>query len=110
MSRKHIDVLLLKQGRKCIGSCAKIEKSSLLRSFLDPCIVVAVEDDSLVILNGLFNHVMESCLKIVNALKTVCVNLKALCNCCVKHDICASNTVCRAEHTELELVACKCKR
>ena len=112
MSRKHINILLLKQGRECIGSCAEVEKTSLFRSLFDPCIViaVAVEDNSLVILDGLFNHVMESGLKIVSALKTVCINFKALCNCGVKHDVCASNAVCRAEHTEFKLVSRESKR
>ncbi len=57
------------------------------------------------ILNGLFDHVVESRFKIINALKTICVNFKAFRNRCVEHDVCAGNAVCRTEHTELKLVA-----
>ena len=98
--------------RHTVRCCLIVGKTSYLCCFLDPCIVVtvAVEEDSLVILDCLLDHVVKSCLEIFSAFKSVSIDLQRLCNSCVEHHVSAGDAVGRTKASELELVACESKR
>ena len=98
--------------RDSIGCGAVVEQSAHLGSLLDPGIViaVAVEDDALMVGDGLFYHLVELFFKVICLLEPVGIDPEALGNCGIEHDVCAGDAVCRADHSELELVACKGER
>ena len=53
---------------------------------------------------------MELFFKVICLLEPVGIDPEALGNCGIEHDVCAGDAVCRADHSELELVACKGER
>ena len=108
---EHFHILFIQQVRHTVGGGAVVAKSSLLRSLGDPRVIisVAVENNSLVILDGLLDQIVKRSLKIGSAFKTVRIALQGLRNRRVEHDVCTSNAVRRAKHTELEFVARECE-
>ena len=97
--------------RHAVCRCAVVGKPPHFCSLFDPGIIVtvAVENDPLVILDGLADHIMQSGLKIFCLLQSVRIDAQALGYCGIEHNVGAGNTVGRPQHTELELVARKSK-
>ena len=112
MRRQHIDILLIQQMRHTVRRGAVVEQTALLGSLFDPAfiIAVAVEDNVLVILDGLPNHLMQRRFKISRTFQAIRVNPEGFSHGAVQHDVRTGNAVGGTEHTELKLVAGKGKR
>ncbi len=112
MAGEHIHVFLIQQMRHAVGRGTVVQKTSYLCGLLNPVIVitVAVKDNSLVVFDGLANHLMKGVFKILRPFQTVGINLKALGNRTVEHHVGAGNAVGGTKHTELKLIAGKGKR
>ena len=97
--------------RHTVCSRAVIEQSAFLRCFPDPRIIIAVsvEDNPLMILDRLLDHLMQRGFKILCLFKAVRINTQALCDCGIEHDVCAGNGVGGPKHAEFEFIAGKGK-
>ena len=75
---KKLDILVIKDVRHAVGSGSVVAKSPDFGCFLDPCIVVtvSVEEDPLVILDGLPDHLVKGLLKVLSSLKSVGIDLE----------------------------------
>ena len=107
MGGQHIHIFLIQQMRHAVRRGAVVEQSALFGGFLNPGIViaVAVENDTLVVPDGLTDHFMQCSFEIRRVLKAVRINLQALGNRAVEHHIGAGDAVGGAKHTELEFIA-----
>ena len=90
MTCEQSNILFVKHMCKRVGSGLEVVKSSLF-GFLNPCFVVAVavEYDSLVLLDGILDEVVERCLEVLGIFKNVCKLLQLFRNGCVENCICA---------------------
>src|SRR5699024_4887540 len=85
---EKVDVLLRNKGWESIGCGSEIQQTSALR-FFNPFlrIVVAVEDNSLVVLQNFLDNVVKNCVKVLSTFKFVCKACKLFCYDCVKHNV-----------------------
>ncbi len=95
MQRKHIYVLFVEQSCCGVGRRAEIEKSSLFRRFLYPCVVVAVavENYALMLFHRVFDDFVKSALKIACYFKYVGILTQRLGDCGVEHNVCVGYAV-----------------
>ena len=86
---EHLDILLVKEVRKCVNSRLKLRQTSYFCSFLYPCsiVTVAVEDYSAVFLYRLYEQFLKSCLEVVSLFKLICELFKLFCNDSVEYDV-----------------------
>ena len=107
MTCEHLHILFIQNVRDAIGRGTVVAQTAFLSCFLDPgfVIAIAVEDNALVILNGLADHFMQLGFKIFRTLQTVCVDLQRLCHRCIEHNVGTGNGVGRTQHTELKFIA-----
>ena len=90
---EHLDILLVKEVRKCIYCRLKLRQTSYLCSFLYPSgiVTVAVEDYSAVLLYCLYEQFLKSLLEVVSLFKLIGELFKLFCYDCVKNDVGAGN-------------------
>ena len=95
MRGKHLNILFIKKMRHAVGSCTVVQKTSVFGSFFNPRIIIAVtvENNIFMVFDCFANHFVKSRFKIVRFFEPVGINLKALRNCGVKHNICTCNAV-----------------
>ena len=107
VGHEHRDVLFVQQMGHAVGGGGVVEQAPLLRGLADPGVVVAVavEDDALVVADGLLDQRVQGVLEVLLPLQPVGKNLQALGHGGVEHDVGAGDGVARAQHAELKLVA-----
>ena len=108
---EQLNIFRLGKAGQNVNSGIKVGQTALL-SFFFPLVTVtvAVEDDPLVLLDGLYKQIMQRGIEIGYALQLVCELLKRVCDYRVEYGIRTSNVEVRSHHSELELVARKRKR
>ena len=108
---EHLDILLVKEVRKCVNSRLKLRQTSYFCSFLYPSgiITIAVEDYSAVLLYCLYEQFLKSLLEVVSLFKLIGELFKLLSNDRIEYDVGTGDVQCRTNTSELELVTCECK-
>ena len=108
---EELDVLRVQKRRDGVDRRLQVQKPAAFGLF-DPFVrvAVAVEQDALVLLDGLFDERVERLLKVRGRLQRVGKLGQLLGRDRVEHDVRVCDGIRRTEHAEFELVARKCKR
>ena len=90
---EHLDILLVKEMRKCVYCRLKLRQTSYLGSFLYPSgiVTVAVEDYSAVLLYCLNEQFLKSLLEVISLFKLISELFKLFCYDRIKNDVGAGN-------------------
>ena len=107
VGHQHVHVLLLQQHGDGVRRCPQVQQAALFGGLPDPCVIVAVavEDDTLVGLDGALDQIVQRGGQVVRPLQLVGEQAQGLGHRGVQHDIGAGDGVAGAQHAELELVA-----
>ena len=108
MGNEQVYVLLVQHMGQSVGGGLQVQQAPLL-GFRHPggIIAVTVEDDALVVRNGLADQLMEGGLEVLYALQSIGEFLQLLRHNGVEHRVGAGDGLGGAQHPELKLVAGK---
>lgn len=111
MGDEQLHVFRLQGHRHGIRGGGQVQKSPHLGGLPNPgfIIAVSVENNPLMLLDGILNQGVKALAEVLRPLQNVCVLAQRLSHGGIEHDVGAGNGIAGTQHPELKLVAGKGK-